>query len=926
MSPRIARIAAPCALLSLAQCAHGSLAREDRPWVGPRAGRVEWIAAIDPALAIQEGQRFARRSGQWTAIDGRMAAPIVAVSRVGDDWLFASEDGVIARSRGALGPLERLVELPMRLRAQPSSTVPAAPDTRWSVVDRREDRSSGVLIALASPPDRSMRLIDARGAVRAVSFSHSVVRARFASATLGLVELEDQSLRCTSDGGARWTVIERASPAPIEAIRAEGSALIVTDSDRWRVDERCAVTANAALPRGPAIDPRADSIAVHSAMASDDPHSIGAWWSAQSARYWIERSELVVRDARDGRRSVYGLASTQCAAMPFGDALIVPCAARGPQRRLTFSLLDARGSALRPWLSLRGTSAEGTMVVDPRGAYVLTAAPCDSSDRVGPRRLCRVERDGARRTIELESAIESVIGAWGSLVLAWRATERSRERFAFDPGTGATVAIPAWLAARDTELARSTLGTVTALTEARALWVGDSLQTLRAIAMPRGAVGAGFIDASRGVAFGATSDVMFVTGDGGARWSAVSTRIDGAPSAYRTHSYIDDALRPRVAACAEDQCAIGDRLLARWPHEREGDSRSTAAPLARSTSALAATQREIDPWLTHSIHPYYDGARFCAARSESFEQPAPGERERSMVLSVGLTLRCRVGSSRWSCVFEGERVGDHGVRASERFELAMADGDVDAAERGFRLVASSDQGVVLESNTRDRPRMVVIGRALRPWWIAALDGEAPAFARSSVRVSGLSNDASWWLAGDSAWTAYNAEHGRARGVVLVEHRADQTVGRVSRFIASQAIVRGWLAVRGGRVGWMAPSQTPDALLFWAADAQEPERLPALFAAPLAPCSASEPRAPSDTVILRELNASRVVHSPLGTAPIVYVRASGASACIERALQTPWQTLDRGWGAAQEWRASGGQWRAFSQSNARESIASASCGP
>lgn len=894
--------------------------------MGVRFERAPWIAAIDDDLAIHQGQRFVRRGGQWIALDARMASPIVSFSRVGADWLFASEDGVIARSRGGDGALERIAELPMHLRGQSSAAGPAAVDRRWSVVDRRGDGSIGVLLALSAPPDRALRLVEPSGTVRTLSFAHSVVRARFASAQFGLVELEDQSLQCTRDAGAHWTRIERRSAAPIEALRVEGASVIVTDYDHWRVDEACAMHPHVRAGARRTIADRADSIAVHSALARLDPQSIGAWWSARSARYWIERSELVVLDppSQGGQRSIYRLDSTQCAAMPFGEALLVGCATHEPHRRLTVARLEARGGALRNWLSLRAERVESTLIVDPHGAYVLTAAPCEATDRVGPRRMCRVEHDGARRTIELRSPIESVIGPWGSLVLAWRATEQNRERFAFDPRTGADVPLPAWLASRTTTLERGALGTITAITDRGALWVGDSLSTLRARALPRGAVGAGFADDSRGVAFGATSDVMFVTDDGGARWRALPVQIDGAASAYRTHSFTSDEDRPRVAVCAIDQCAIGDRLIARWPRAQEDAPSATAAPLARSAVALAAVQHESDPWMTHLIHPYYDGARFCAARSDGTERPSAGESERSMVLSVGLILRCRVGGARWSCVFDGERVRDHGLRAQERFELPMEHIDVEPAERGFRLVASSDEGVILESNTRERARFVAIGRALRPWWIEAPAEGALPIERSGVRLTSISLDAPWWLQGDSAWTAYNADHGRARGVVLVEHRADGTLGRASGFIPSQAIVRGWMAVRGGRVGWLAPSQTPDALLFWTAASREPERIPALFAAPLAPCTAAAD-ASSDTIIVRELHASRVVHSPLGTSPLVYVRASRAGACIERALQTPWQTLDNAWGAAQEWRAHNGEWRAFSQSNASSTITSAPCG-
>jgi hypothetical protein len=880
----------------------------------------EWLIALvphgdDPQLALGGGQRFVLSNERWRALPGAMDTTIVAAARVGDRWLFASEDGVVARSNRVDGPLVHHAQLRARLRRASLNIGHGTRGRSIAVTDASATLSIGMLPLMASPAQRELLLVDGEGATRVARFEHTPISAVFASAAHGAALLESGELFCTTDGGHAWRRVGPDNDS-LRSLAREGATLVARGRHTYELDADCSALHPRVGVSFAAGHQSATLRALVQAQAERDPSAIGERFLRSNHRVAAVDRTLIVLDERLARVTRFepdALPSEGCMARPFGASMAIVCATHEREARWWAAVLDGPTSPLRV-ISGRGVrqrSARTTLVesanrvvIDPRGRWILFAARCDDGDDHDERRWCRIDSSGARAELRLSVAIVDAEGISANLLLGYRATAPLRladgpflrALVAHDVTTGAEVTLDPRLTAASTRVAIAADATVYAVSSGPRplVHVGRNPSSLQTHALPARAVGAGFIDSSRGVAYGTHGDALWLTSDGGARWTAIAPQISGSPRGLALDEWSASRVRT-VAQCGVDRCRLGRRVAATW-------ARADVLTISRAGDALPDLSLGWDEHATHQLAPYIDRAALCThSDNTASSAPTAAPRERSFVLSPGVAMRCDTTRRPWSRAFVGDRVGAMELPQNQRFELALpaARGDEMAEQEGFRLVSAGVGGVVLQRNGNGRTQHVFVTRRLSAGWIEAPDESELGLAQTGARI--VANDQQPWLVlGESAYAGYRVDEGHQRTVVIVEHDARGAIARASAPLPTGSLALGWLARGPLGVGWLAPSLVTGEDLFWPIDQRRPTRVASFRTRPLGFCTGS---APSDGVhvFVREPHMTEGEGWYGGSELLASITVANGAGCVRELSLSPWQTLAEDASRAHRWR-------------------------
>jgi hypothetical protein len=881
-----------------------------------------WLVALapygdEPQLALGEGQRFVLSNDRWRALPDAMDSAIVAAARVGDRWLFASESGIVARSARVDGPLVHVTQIQARLRRAFWNGGHGTPGRSIAVDDGSAALSIGLLPLMVSPARREILLVDGDGATRAARFEHAPISAVFASPTHGAALLESGELYCTADGGRAWRRVGPDNDS-MSSLAREGATIVARGRHTYELDARC----DALHPRVgvsfAAGHQSATLRALVQAEAERDPSAIGQRFQRSNHRVAAVDRTLIVLDERLGRVTRFepdALPADGCMARPFGASMAIVCATHGRDARWWAAVLDGPTSPLRVISGggVRQRRSSTTLVesaqrvvIDAAGRWILFAARCDETrDDTDEHRWCRIDAGGARAELRLSVATVDAEGISANLLLGYRATSPLRRSdgpflralVAHDVTTGAEVTLDPRLTAASTRVAIAADATVYAVSSGPRplVHVGRSPFALQTHALPARAVGAGFVDSSRGVAYGTHGDALWLTSDGGARWTAIAPQISGSPRGLALDEWSAARIQT-VAQCGLDRCRLGRRVAASW-------ARTDVSTISRAGDALPDLSLGWDDNAVHHLAPYIDRAALCAHSDNTLSSATPSvQHERSFVLLPGLAMRCDTTRRPWSCAFVGDRVAAMDLPQNQRFELALPPargGDEMAEQEGFRLVSAGVGGVVLHRNGNGRPQHVFITRRLSVGWIEAPDESDLGLAQTGARV--VANDQQPWLViGESAYVGYRADEGHGRNIVIVEHDARGAIARASAPLPTGSLAMGWLARGPLGVGWLAPSLVTGEDLFWPIDQRRPTRLASFRARPLGFCTGA---APSDGVhvFVREPLLTEGEGWYGGSELLASITVANGAGCVRELSLSPWQTLADDASRAQRWR-------------------------
>ncbi|HUH04749.1 MAG TPA: hypothetical protein VML75_22285, partial [Kofleriaceae bacterium] len=509
-------------------------AARSRVWLLPRFGRMFAITGAGPTRLVVGSTRIEIEGGRVAWPDDRFATPIAAAAPVDGGWVFVAADGMAARSKSFLGPLERLGEVPFEVAA-------IGPQYgRMAVVDQR----GRVWSTTGAEP--IARLLTPEGRVTDIAF---------ADASRGALILDGGALYSTDDGGDSW----QPSPSP-------GASALSVWPGAIQVSE---VTGTRMLfgvpPAAPTIEAKSVISAYHArfdrALRLTQVRRTGA------REYYDVEGRTVRRLAWDGgaeleRRKVFP--DDGCRLLRWGTALAARCPGGELYRAATglgFEAIDRDGTTA----SLR-FSDDGVHAARKDHCKTDGAAPEPNT-----RYLCARVATGSWRSIAVPDGEWWIGPMRGERALIYR-FEAGSDLLLLDLETGTTTTVPlpdtgGKASYRASDWADD--GTLAVLVD----WVNGDRHALTELLVmaPDGSTSmrrvaewakhVGLADARRIVIAGSEVDQLARSLDGGATFTRIPLPIDGAPT--RIELGLDEYARSSGPAvqCSADGCAIGERVV-----------------------------------------------------------------------------------------------------------------------------------------------------------------------------------------------------------------------------------------------------------------------------------------------------------------------------------------------------------------------------
>ncbi|MEM7607479.1 MAG: hypothetical protein AAF411_19165 [Myxococcota bacterium] len=817
-------------------------------------------------LLISNNLRFVRdEGGPWRALAVSMDAEIVAVARIGARWLFASASGAVGISDAVDGPLEHLVDLPVRPRrggwgASPSVRVrsPYQPTEHVRVLGPGSNLSQGRLPILSDPPSPTLYMIDGHGALREHRFTRVVRSAAFESATLGAAVLEDGSVQFTRDGGASWALHDLGED--------RGQSVIAGPPLTIRGAQRSHTLGPGRFQRGTRAFSLRRIELVH-AMSQRGPVR------AQRNEFsWREEGvNLIVDEPALYRAGLQGegvelaqefaFLTRRCAPVQFGEDVLLACRTNG---QLAFDVLE-RGDAVARALTppLQSASSTPLWFVDSNARTVWAQARCEAGDEA--RSWCRIGRE-QRRSMTPEVAFEAAIGVSDGLLVGW--LSRSEGIRAVDGVSGAHVPIEAIEAASaESRMGIAADGSAWIVHPATGeLWVGEHVRAFERRILPRGARGAMFVDGTRGVAFGRSGAELWWTASGGEHWRPLAVRFAGDRSALPLYG------AQSRHGCTRTACALGPNLEVHWAY-----AEALAPAVGRAHALERPDARAPYPSLPHGT------LAECGAPDEPTADRSAVAGQASFVLLPGLRMRCAIRPERWRCRFDGETRREFGLSAGPIVVPMPHLAGIAPNQEGFFLAGGGSTGVVLQRNgTTQDEFLFVHGRQAQRLRLAS-----PLLEQAGIRER--TRYPGGWLVHEGHAFAFFSLRSNARALVRFDG-----AGEADAVVPIPHQRSALLAVHRERPGALTHA-LGGGWLFWRADGSAPEDV-TWPSAEIEWCREASPNAS----IAWSFEQSWVGRTSTGQS--ARIRWSSRGACVDDVRIPPWNTVgERRFAVARRWR-------------------------
>ena len=481
----------------------------------PQLGRLAWVGEESGTRRYLFGSLRVEITARGVEVSRmRFGTPIAAATQTARGWVFVAQDGVVAASDTFVGDLRRLGQ----------TAVFAPPGARWSRGRAVIADASGVLLTtdgaspLASMPGLSGRLVDS---------------AVFVDAEHGAAVTRDGALLFTQNGGGAWRALQLAGAVPVAVDRADEALLVVTSTGTTRLDANGAISDAAATPavHRPATGDAARAFDAVLLAYPDLLPNLEAVTRTDGVAVLVDRDVLVELDRDTGRvrRRVRGLPLGASRLAAWGTDVAIVEEPTGEEEPHAFRLHEDDAVPIELPANARGA------VFSDDGLHAVRLRACRGDSAHGPS-VCLLEDGRSQwRTVSVGRPLDRIVAMRGTRALAHvdhgafvivdfarGATVESRVLV----GDGGAIEPVALGFTADGAVAGSGVdgdGTRYAL-------VGASIDALRPMPLPSGALVSGFADRRRGVAAGRTAARLWRTIDGGEHWEHLDVGIDGEAS------------------------------------------------------------------------------------------------------------------------------------------------------------------------------------------------------------------------------------------------------------------------------------------------------------------------------------------------------------------------------------------------------------
>lgn len=532
------------------------------------------VEADGTYYATLSGLRVRVRPGTFSWSPDIVLGGIAIASRMRNGWLFAGWDGALYRAPYFTAPLERIGST----EAQPLETgfISAG---RLAVSDKQGQLWIG-------GNDGFRRWNAPEGT--------TLLDAGFSDESFGVAVVSPGRLYRTTDGGARWDLVDMGGNGAFEVLPESDSFVVRAAGGQYRVTARDAPVAFSGIALGSDTQ-ITEQAQLRAAALSEGPGARAlqltqgaivlppdrVYYTTNSYRPPHDRFGAHVRPAGYVQDELWvatpGQAQTrveppgaQCRYFPWRDKIYAVCRDLSTYRAALFS-----GDGLSSWTSITpptNMNVWGQFASSADGRSLWSFNACDNSAHGSNLVWCRY--DGGRwNNVEIERRA-TFVASWGEHV-AYRVSQGVFEQSVPGPlrvqsaSAGPEQARPP---RRSDPRARLETGAFAqdgtffaraSIEDEYALAVGQIDQELAIRALPEGAKDVAMADSQRGLAVGERLDRIWSTDDGGRTWRPLALPLQGDSQGVIVPTESGEG-EVRVR-CTAFGCTVADRLV--WTSE-----------------------------------------------------------------------------------------------------------------------------------------------------------------------------------------------------------------------------------------------------------------------------------------------------------------------------------------------------------------------
>ena len=609
-------------------------------------------------------------------------APIVGHARDGEQWLFATADGALFRSATFAGPLERVGE----------------PPADWfhcgrSNADECAGFDSTGTVAVRSSTHRLFLGTDEGLVPARAPFDRTLVDVGFVDRRFGVAIVAPGQVWRTVDGAAHGERIDLGSDVAYVVYPHGQSFVLATTRGLVRIDRDGPPAPFTGDPD--VFDhqlPEEASRAIVDSLAHDDPFvwpmllARGAVLLADGRIASVEGEQLRVRN-RDGEGETIDLPGDSCALHPYGGQLIAACENNRHERTIQILRRDR-------WDELRALPEMGPLVVAPDGGVIVAIGPCSEDDPHTRDSTAVCWFNGSAWHTAALPAEARILAAHGDALLYADAGDlrfHLLREGAVDAGEA--IGVPGARVVRVTFAADGSLVVLARGASGLQLHRGDSPARLTSRPLPANATRVGFVDATRGIAFGPHLTDGFTTVDGGAHWTALDLPVEGDASRVSVDRAVDfDFESMIVPTCTPSYCSFDGEFL--WSSPALAP-REPVRILAATHAApsLTAERQAVDPTQIGYANARYSCDRVVPPADREPEPPRGRLFGADGWIDPHVTGANDAGAGRYAFAWGG--IDDRGAFTAHARAVTLPPIDANAAASTGIAVANSDVALLL---------------------------------------------------------------------------------------------------------------------------------------------------------------------------------------------------------------------------------------